>query len=479
MIERKTTLETIAPAITRSRKLKLEQIKELKLPLMFQGDLVIIERSLNDWPLREPLSIKLDQILETGEIGIVDYIIRSCLNERPIMIPYIFENESLVKMARHFFRHCSQSQSSCRNYSVNVRKYANWLGYSPDAIIQDIKPIGAIPDPQRVLNHSDFLESYLAEIQDAGLKPTAVSNCIKSVKTFYRENGAKVELKNKLGRKKSYKDRAPTPEELTKILDIAAVREAFMITAIATGGFREDTFSKLKYRHVKEDLEANRFPIHIHIEIAITKGKYHDYDTFINIEACKLLKQYIEERKKGTRKVPPEEITDESPLIRNTMFANKVRGISAKTVRNTIHSLLVKAGVTKKLADGWMYDVRTHSMRKYFKSQLSICKINDDIIEYMMGHSPDTYEDVQSLGIETLRNLYVAANLTIRPKTAINRIEQLKEIIRAWGENPEEILSKDAILRGNITQSAGQIETHQMTLLAEQLKDLVKLEVSK
>ena len=219
-----------------------------------------------------------------------------------------------------------------------------------------------------------------------------------------------------------------------------------MVAAIATGGFREGTFSNLKYRHVKEDLEANRFPIHIHVEAAITKGKYHDYDTFINIEASKLLKQYMEERKKGTRKIPPEELTDESPLVRNTKDANKVIGISPKTVGKTIHKLPVEANVAKKLAEGWQYDVKTHSLRKYFKTQLSVCKINDDIIEYMMGHSPDTYEDVQSLGIETLRKLYVAADLKIRAKTVPNRIEQLKEIIRGWGENPEEILCKDALM---------------------------------
>ena len=102
------------------------------------------------------------------------------------------------------------------------------------------------------------------------------------------------------------------------MLDKAAVREAFIIAAIATGGFREGTFAKLKYRHVREDLEANRFPIHIHVEASITKGKYHDYDTFLNVEASKLLKIYIEGRRKGTIKMPPEELTDESPLIRNS-----------------------------------------------------------------------------------------------------------------------------------------------------------------
>jgi hypothetical protein len=57
-----------------------------------------------------------------------------------------------------------------------------------------------------------------------------------------------------------------------------------------------------------------------------------------------------------------------------------------------------------------------------------------------MGHTIDTYEDMQSLGVETLRNLYAAAGLAIRPKTQVNRIKQLKEIIRALGQNPEENL---------------------------------------
>jgi hypothetical protein len=105
-------------------------------------------------------------------------------------------------------------------------------------------------------------------------------------------------------------------------------------------------------------------------------------------------------------------------------------------------------------------------------------KVDSEIVEYMMGHTVDTYADVQSLGIETLRNLYTSAGLAIRPKTKSNRIDQLKEIIRAWGENPEELLTKDALLRGNITETS-ENETHKLSILAEQLKQLVKKEVLK
>jgi hypothetical protein len=240
----------------------------------------------------------------------------------------------------------------------------------------------------------------------------------------------------------------------------------------------EGTFAKLKYRHVREDLEANRIPIHIHVEAAITKGKYHDYDTFINAEASHLLKLYIEDRKRGTRNIPPEDINDDSPLIRSRQDAGKISGVSEKTIRKIVHELAVSTKIAKKLPDSWMYSVRTHSLRKFFRTQMSAAKLDPEIINYFMGHTVDTYEDVQSLSIETLRNLYTSAGLAIRPKTQANRIDQLKEIIRAWGQNPEEILTKDALMRGNITETSEQTQNHQLSILAEQLKQVIKKEVS-
>ncbi len=352
---------------------------------------------------------------------------------KPSIIVYIFDNKSLLKLARHFLRHCSVSNKSCLQYSVGVKKYATWLGHSPDAIIQDLKPIGAIPDPIMVQNHCGFLNDYLAELQDSGLKPSAVCNCIKAAKTFYRVNGIKeIKLDEPLSRKTAYKDRAPKPEELTAMLDLSAARESFIIAAISIGGFREGTFANLKYRHVKENLENNRVPIHVHVEAAITKGKYHDYDTFLNPEACQFLKIYIQERRRGSQGMPPEEITDDSPLIRHSHCSTRVVGVSSKTIRNIVHSIAVAAKITQKLPGSWMYTVRTHSLRKYFRTQMSSLKIDTEIINYMMGHTIDTYEDVQSLGIETLRNMYTAAGLVIRQKTQVNKIAQIKEIIPAW-----------------------------------------------
>ena len=46
------------------------------------------------------------------------------------------------------------------------------------------------------------------------------------------------------------------------------------------------------------------------------------------------------------------------------------------------------------------------------------------------------------------------------------------------GKNPEEILSKDALFRGNITEAQDQTQNHQLSILAEQLKQIVRKEAT-
>jgi hypothetical protein len=66
--------------------------------------------------------------------------------------------------------------------------------------------------------------------------------------------------------------------------------------------------------------------------------------------------------------MPPEELTDDSPLIRNINITDKVLGVSEKTIREIVHELAVSTKVAKKLPKSWMYSVRTHSLRKFFRT---------------------------------------------------------------------------------------------------------------
>ena len=80
--------------------------------------------------------------------------------------------------------------------------------------------------------------------------------------------------------------------------------------------------------------------------------------------------------------------------------------------------------------------------------------------------------------IEFLRNVYAASGLSIRPKTHVTKTEALKEMVRAFGLDPEKVLVKEALAEPHRTVldplASGERELRTLT---ESLKRLVKEEL--
>jgi integrase len=173
--------------------------------------------------------------------------------------------------------------------------------------------------------HDEYLrriDEFVGDLQAQSLAPGTIANHVKGVKALYNVNGVTLILPHRLSRRVKYPDRSSTPEELNRILDAADLREKVIVSLMVLGGFRVRTLVKLRYHHVKKGLEADIVPLHIHVEAEITKGKYCDYDTFIDPEAVEYLKAYLELRRGGFDKLRPEKIEDESPLIRDA-YSNR------------------------------------------------------------------------------------------------------------------------------------------------------------
>lgn len=122
-----------------------------------------------------------------------------------------------------------------------------------------------------------------------------------------------------------------------------------------------------------------------------------------------------------------------SPIIRNE-WNKKVRPISTGAIHQLMSRLYSKTNLRRRVGKKSIrYDLRTHSIRKYFRTQLgSLSTIPTDYIEYMMGHTISTYNDIKMKGVEFLRNLYASSGLSIRPRTKLSKMQQLKLMIEAW-----------------------------------------------
>lgn len=93
------------------------------------------------------------------------------------------------------------------------------------------------------------------------------------------------------------------------------------------------------------------------------------------------------------------------------------------------------------------------------------------------GPHGGTYHDIQMKGIDFLRNVHAASGLAIKPKTQVSKVEALKEIIRAWGMNPEQLLTMEALAEGATTYvDQEDYENHQLAVLSNSLKQLIRQE---
>jgi hypothetical protein len=227
-------------------------------------------------------------------------------------------------------------------------------------------------------------------------------------------------------------------------------------------------------------LERGIVPIHVHVEAEITKGKYHDYDTFLNGEVAEYLKLYLQLRRLGSPdgRTPPEDITDTSPLIRDET-THSPRSVGPKQIRKIVHQLYDKAGLLRKPMGHTMYNLRVHGLRKYFKTQLLALGVQPDYVDYMMGHTVDTYHDIEMKGVEFLRNIYATSGLSIKPRTKVSKIDTLKEIIRAWGLNPEQVLTREALAQDAAVHVDQQRRAdNELQILSNTLKELIRQESS-
>jgi len=406
---------------------------------------LIITKSLQGRKLKKPLVLKVLEPQCPADLKLQNFVIETFISRIHALAQFTFDNSSTMKIARYLLFNRTASRDCLFSYIYSVYRFCKWANIQPDQLVKKCRDKNGVPKPKGLVQTRCLIEDFVAHLQTEKLSSSYVIILVKGVLALLRLHGLKLLPPFRLANYNICYDRAPSREELRKILDVADLRERVIITMLAAGGFRLGTLAKLQYQHVKSDLERGVIPVHVSVPAEITKGKYNSYYTFVNWEAVEYLTAYLNARRRGTEYIPPENIQDESPLIR---YANRkqVKPVSSGCIYDVVHHLYFKAGLlVRNPGSGKDYDLRGHSVRKFFRTEMSARGVERDYINFMMGHKVCNYHDIKMKGVEYLRGIYLTSGIAIQPKIRLNKIDVLKEIMCAWGLNPEEILTRKAL----------------------------------
>jgi integrase len=286
-----------------------------------------------------------------------------------------------------------------------------------------------------------FFSYQIERVQRKEISETTIPNYYKAAKLFCEMNDLLLNWK-KISRilpkrRNAANDRAPTIEELQKLIEYPDRRIKPIIYTMVSCGFRIGAWDYLQWKHV--------IPIsNAHGEVTAAKlriyaGDREEYYSFVTPEAYDSLRQWMEFRTEYG-----EIITGESWVMRDLWQTTNVdygfknglatcpKKLKSSGVKRIIERALWEQGIRHTLAAGirrheWK---AAHGMRKFFKSRAEQV-MRPANVELIMGHDigistsyykPTEHEILQDY-LKTVDPLTINGDKSVLQK----QVEELKQ----------------------------------------------------
>jgi hypothetical protein len=242
-----------------------------------------------------------------------------------------------------------------------------------------------------------FLYFQKERVQKKEITAGTLHNYVKTIKMFCEVTDVIIPWKKitrGLPKGKMYADdRAPTLEEIHKIIDYPDRRIKPIVYTMASSAIRVGAWDHLKWNHVSPMFNHGKL---LAAKIIVYAGEDDEYITFITPEAYLSLESWM-----AYRSASGEHVTKDSWIMRDLWNAAKLPKKEEKGKINDpikLQSIGVKRLVERAL---WAQGLRTtleqgkkrhefqtdHGFRKWYKTQCEMAGMKSINIEKLMGHS--------------------------------------------------------------------------------------------
>jgi integrase len=323
------------------------------------------------------------------------------------------------------------------NYLKGVAHFCDFAGLSPSEVVERAKGLGE----EGLVEW--FREFFIAK-KDV-LAPKTLWNFTMGVKALLIENGVKAvdrvsreiarEFRRTVGPVRTLlKKDVITKEEIIQLLRVTPLRERAIITVMASSGLRLRAALSLQLANFRDNIFDESLPCYaIEIPEALSK-EGEPYITFCSWEAASYIRDLIKIREARGETIKPSSYIftaqDSEEPLSVSRFENLWRelcreaGVDLRPVKiKGQHVRIVKGGERVYSREGQRYNIRPHSLRKFFRTALAISGVDRMAAEAMMGHS------LTAFGVESIYNYSISRLDYLRGEylKALNSLLFLKE----------------------------------------------------
>ena len=275
--------------------------------------------------------------------------------------------------------------ATLKTYSLSVRQFLDHAGLD-NVAFADLGKKDADGAEALVQEYIGHMRTRAAGREIA---PGSIRARFGPVKLYCVMNRVRLDwefLSRQLPRGRRYADdRAPTREEIRRVLNLCTLRIKVAVEFMASGGIRVGAWDYMSVRDVEPVMRGDAL---VAGRVTVYRGEPEQYVCFVTPEAYQLHSEYM-----GYRRVHGEEVLDGAPLIRDEFAVSRGRKGTASVVRRfpstfverELCRVLTKSGLREERKR--RYDFKAaHGFRKWFKTQAEQV-MKPANVEVLMGHS--------------------------------------------------------------------------------------------
>jgi integrase len=210
-------------------------------------------------------------------------------------------------------------------------------------------------------------------------------------------------------------DRIYTKAELRTLLDASSIRSRATILLLISTGARAGAIPSLKIKHLSK-LPDGRYRV-----VLYAGAMGQEVISFLTLEASQALERYF-----VARRAEGENITADSPVIRQEFSANKIRKmepLSFKGIVGLITEVSVRSGLREKKNGKRQEVMLLHNFRKFNNTALVRAGVKPVVVEVLQGREIGIQKNYLRFGEEELYAEFLKAEpeLTISEEPALRR----------------------------------------------------------